>query len=92
MVPSTRKISTKGGISTKVTRSARRDSKPKLAILLVSARARARKEAMVIDMMKISSPAAGLVRSNHCIIKPLCTRDQTQPAAPQMRNSTSSER
>ena len=37
MVPSTRKISSSGGISTKVTRSARRDSRPSLAKRLASA-------------------------------------------------------
>ena len=42
MVPSTRKIRPSGGISTKVTRSAMRDSRPSLSPLLASASVNAR--------------------------------------------------
>ena len=59
MVPSTRKISTSGGISTKVTCSVSRDSRPSFSTRLSSASASASSEATVIDMMRISSPGAG---------------------------------
>ena len=41
MVPSTRKISASGGISTKVTRSAMRESRPSFVTRLMTARAKA---------------------------------------------------
>ena len=76
MVPSTRKISTSGGISTKVTCSVRRDSRPILKNLLTSASASASSEATVIDRMKISSPGAGSSRPTSGLITLWCTCDQ----------------
>ncbi len=92
MVPSTRKISTSGGMSTKVTCSVRRDSSPILKNLLTSASTSASTDATVIDMMKISSPGAGSWRSISGLITLWCTLDQTTPATAQTANRTSSER
>ena len=73
IVPSTRKISTSGGISTKVTRSVRRDSSPSPSTLLAKARPSARNEPMVVDRMKISSLAAGISRPNQGFMMDSCT-------------------
>ena len=62
MVPKTRKIKIRGGISTKVTCSANLESKPILVTRLTMDSAKPVKEATVIDMMMISSLAAGCVR------------------------------
>ncbi len=76
MVPSTRKISTSGGISTKVTCSVRRDSRPIFSALFSSARPRASSEATVIDRMTISSPGAGSSRPIIGLMTLWCTFDQ----------------
>ncbi len=84
MVPSTRKISTSGGMSTNVTCSARRDSNPILSTRFTMARPSARNDATVMDMIRISSPAAGISRPIHGLTMPSCTWDHAYPAAPQM--------
>ena len=91
IVPSTRKISTSGGISTKVTRSASRDSRPVLNSALMPASASARNEATVIDRMKISSPGAGISRPSQALMTLSCTWLQPQPTAAQMASRTTSE-
>ncbi len=63
IVPSTRKISTSGGISTKVTCSERRDNRPSRSSRFPSANVKATNEAMVIDRIRVSSVGAGSSRS-----------------------------
>ncbi len=91
IVPSTRKISTSGGINTKVTRSASLDSRPSLKAWFASARNSATKDATVIDRISTSSPGASLVRSSQPFSSGLWKRDQTQPAAPATSSSASSD-
>jgi len=62
MVPSTRNISTSGGIKAKVTRSVRRENKPSFKRLLINAKVKATKEPTDIDRMNISSRGASPVR------------------------------
>ena len=57
MVPSTRKISASGGISTKVTRSAMRDSRWSFSSLLATASTNARPTPTAIDTTMFSSSA-----------------------------------
>ncbi|MNT43536.1 hypothetical protein D3C72_1800140 [compost metagenome] len=57
MVPSTRKISSSGGISTKVTRSATRESKPMRVILLMLATTKASATPKHMDTTMVSSSA-----------------------------------
>ena len=59
IVPKTKKIKTNGGISTKVTRSVKRESKPARVYLLMSAKPKATNAPMVVDRMNTSSLAAG---------------------------------
>ena len=75
MVPSTRKISTSGGIRTKVTCSASLDSSPIRVTRLMIASASATNDATVIDMMKISSPGAARSRPTIGLMMPSCTID-----------------
>jgi hypothetical protein len=91
IVPRTRKISTSGGISTKVTRSASFDSRPSPSSRLAPASASARKDAIVIDRMKISSPGAGSDRSSQGFRMLWCTCDQPQPATAHIASSSSSD-
>jgi len=58
MVPSTRNIKINGGMSTKVTRSASRDSKPSRATRLTIASTSAVKDAIATEKMTTSSPGA----------------------------------
>jgi hypothetical protein len=90
-VPSTRKISTSGGISTKVTCSARRDNSPILVARLINASASASSEATVSDMMKTSSPGDAMARPSQAFMMPSCMRDQAQPAPAQMTSSATSD-
>jgi hypothetical protein len=92
MVPSTRKISTSGGISTKVTCCASLLRRPSFNALLASASAKASSDDTVSDMMKTSSPGAAVVRPVHFIIRPLCTWAHSHPANAHTANNTSSER
>jgi len=92
MVPSTRKIRISGGISTKVTCSASRDSRSNRVRRLNSASTSPVMEASVRVMMTISSPAEGMLRSSQRVIRLSCTWAQVQPTAAQISTSTSSER
>jgi hypothetical protein len=58
IVPNTRKISNSGGISTKVTRSAMRDSRPIRVTLLISAITKANSTPAHIEITMVSSVAA----------------------------------
>ena len=82
MVPSTRKISASGGISTKVTRSAMRDSRCSLNSLLASAR----KKAMPTptDMAPTISSSVGISGER--------VRAKTIARVKEMTTSTPSER
>ena len=63
IVPSTKKISAKGGISTKVTRSAMLDNKPILVTLLMMAAKKATPTPTHMDTTMVSS--VGVVSGNH---------------------------
>ena len=81
MVPRTRKIRISGGISTKVTCCAKRESRPSPVNLLIRASVRASKDATVMDMMTISSPWAAVLRPVHDFMSSSCIWAQAQPAA-----------
>ena len=63
MVPNTKKISSRGGISTNVTRSAKRDSKPKRVILFREAKTKAKKVPAHSDTTMVSSVATWVTTS-----------------------------
>ena len=58
IVPSTRKISASGGISTNITRSASRDSRPIRVTLLITAATNAMPMAIDVHMTIVSSVGA----------------------------------
>ncbi len=91
IVPRTRKISTSGGISTKVTRSDSFDTRFSRNSRLSSARARAVSEAIVIDRISTSSPGAGNWRSTSGLITRSCTCAHANPAAAAIASRTSSD-
>ena len=62
IVPSTRKISASGGISTKVTRSASRDSKPNLSRWLMTAEKNATPVPTQVEMTIVSSVGVSAAR------------------------------
>ena len=92
IVPSTRKISTSGGISTKVTRSVSFDSSFNPNSRLASARISAVNDATVIDRISTSSGGAGSSRPIIGLMIPSCTRLQAKPTAAEIASSTISER
>ncbi|MDT4858769.1 hypothetical protein FQZ97_932510 [compost metagenome] len=92
VVPSTRKISTSGGINTKVTCSARRDSRPRRNRRLSSAKASASTEPTVMDRMTTSSPAGLISRSINGLITDSCTWDHATLTAAHSTISTNRER
>ena len=91
MVPSTRKIRISGGMSTKVTCCAKRDSRPMPVTLLTTASVNATSEATVSDMITTSSPLAAMVRPVQLFIMPSCTCAQPQPAAAHSATSATSD-
>ena len=80
MVPKTKKIRIRGGISTKVTCSAKRDNKPIRVTLFTRAKLKATKEAMVMDMITTSSPGDSCVRSSQAVMMASCDEAQAKPA------------
>ena len=68
-------------MSTKVTCSARRESRPKPVTRLNTDRLRATKDAMVMDRMTTSSPGAGMERSSQSRSSASCTWAQATPTA-----------
>ena len=92
MVPSTRKISSSGGISTNVTRSAARDSRPMRVILLMLAATKASATPKHMDTTMVSSSATRSTASpDHQVCRAGMFLATYIDAATQMPVSTSSE-
>ena len=92
MVPSTRKISTRGGSSTKTTRSESCDSSPRRSHRLASASASAKKAATVIDRVRTSSIGALPSRPISGLMMLSCRAAQAKAATTERTRITTRER
>ncbi len=91
IVPRTRKIRTRGGISTNVTRSESKDSNPSFVRRFANASPSAVKAAIVIDITSTSSVGASPSRFIRGLMMPSWTLAQRTPAPTAINMSSSKD-